>query len=403
MKHIKHIIYCFFLLIIITLVFSCSNDDNPNNPNNPEVETIGLKFYGKEASSDRGIRIFKTEEGYISFEIQNDFSPTAEGYSDIIIRKLDEKLELTSTNAISNSSFDQIIDVAKIDDNRFAVVGSTGTVTTSKFPVIRIFNTNGEVLQSLIIGSPQTNANTNNGVLVSVFYKDNILYTTVGIKGFKTSIIALDLDLNLLWSKLYTTSSIFSNLIVDNTHVYMVYSTRHDLNNKTVILRKLDKANGDEVYQKEYNNVEGDFSFDFFILKIIQDQNYLFLAGLGGRKKGSSNSNISQGIILKINKSDGIEMPRMVFPETFSIRDIEFYENGFITSSETRGSFIRISKLNNEGAIVWKYEYNQRQNDYVNDLGINSDNSVFFTGSVDQGNNDRDVIYGILKSDGKLK
>ena len=402
----KALHFILYATIISMLTISCSSDESPveDNDNSKEVpeEKIGLQILGVPNSSDAGRKIFPSNNGYISFENKNvHYTNFSEGTSNLLIRTLDEKLKSIDSVEIKTDSYDLIEDVVKLDDTKYLVTGSfsLGSPLSNIYPVLKIINTQGEIVNSLVIGSPQTTALTNFGDISGIYHKDNVIYVTVKLEGAQSSVIALNSNLELLWSKLYDNAR-SSKIYADSEHVYFVNKINNpedDLYN-IMQLNKLNKDTGETILQKTFKNAEGGSNLGFTVFKMIENNGKFYLAGYG-----HNTENKQQGLILKINKDNFSEEARTFYSNLENINDIEITKNGYVISGTTNEIFINISKIGENGSVVWEYEYNQAFNDIVNDIMLVSDYNVLFTGSVDQGNApDRDVVIGILDAEGKL-
>ncbi|WP_025666612.1 hypothetical protein [Aquimarina megaterium] len=409
-KQILSTIFCIGIIIC-----SCSSDDSPapapTGGETPTEETptppeVGLKFFGLNESSDFGVNIFKTSYGYISFELINGSNGAGTtGDSDIAIRKLTDKLEVIEENIMDTSSYDMLRKAIQIDEDTYILVGSRSVVDffTSNFPIIQMVNGKGEVLKSTIIGGSAANT-SNNGAINDVFLLNNEIYLAINFDGSQTTAIVLDMNLVEKWRNTFN-STRYSKIFADPTAVYFINNKLNPAASlyNTLILNKLNISDGTTVTSTEYENILGQFNSEFNINKINADNDYLYLAGQGGRPKLAENGQIPQGTLLKVNKTDGNEVARLTFDKYWYLSDIEFSGNDIIIGGWSNRSFIKIDKIDTEGNQIWTYEYNESQNDVVSDIILN-DNGLTFIGSVQrQATGDRDIVAGILKSDGTLK
>jgi len=400
------------------LLMSCSSDSNEMIKETlPEIEIetpkIGLKSYGKATSVDNGIRIFETSNGFISFDninITYSHRP-AVGYTNWGLRKLNKELKVLEEKVLETTTYDWLQDIERINESTFLLGGSTATSKGMEFqkgfPLLKKVTSDGEIVNSLIIGSVHTGGASNKGEIVDIEYKDGNIYVVVNMYNDSSYLVVLDMSFNLLWKKIIT-ESVRVSVSVDATNVYLTHSSG-SFEERSVTFMKLKKEDGSVIYEKIYENTKGELiDRQFYINKtIIKGQDVFLIGSLGREKGGVSTMNGPQGVILKINKTTGEVELRLNFPDLSGISDVEKLVDGYIVIGYNINSEFKLQKINNLGTEVWAFENDDMYtyNIHLYDIGI-VDESIYFTGSIGKlkADLDRDVLYGMVNvNDGKLE
>lgn len=392
------------VLAIFLTILSCSKPDDEAPIITPIDENImGLQVYGDETNSyDESIDLFEITTGYISFENSNKYDveigDTYDGSANMLIRKFDDKFEMTSEFVLETNTYDILSSVAKIDENTYALAGRFSVEKDYfSYPFIKIVNDNGVVLQSLVLSGSTTFSTSSS---TRVFYKDGVIYVADRMIDYDIlSLIAFDVELNELWRKDF--SVVGSGAIYVDDYVYFGMIYNHERTNNpeyySITIQLLDTSDGDSVKSIELDNSVRKMNS---ITKIKEHNGNLYF--IGGTSFGSPNF---AGCILEINKNDGQVLDEIYVTSMYKLNDIAFSGNSMLVVGNSRSNE-HVIKVDNEGNVLWSYKVitntfgGELYKLISNQMGIIFNGGLRFNNSTDRST---DAIYGILDDSGKLK
>ena len=394
------------LFCALTIFASCSKNDDSSSDTKTQEEIeetaapeIDLKFFGKGLnSSEESVEIFKTANGYISFENQNrpdiKIFQTYEGDGDIVMRKLDNKLEQIEEYVFDTETIDELYDVSKIDENTFVLIGRINTeepfFDSSSVPFIRIVNTNGEVIKSTLIGTFETNTDD---YLAQISYENGVIYIAAALTFSKTLITALDLELNELWRNTIITRWSNGKIIVNNEELLYAYQNGID-NDVTIKLKRFNLLTGELISTYEYDSEKGK---TFELGQIRTYENTLYIAG----RYINQNWTGYAGYLLRVNMNDWTEIDKIYDANMYQFNDIIIAQDNILIGGNPKEGN-GILKVNHQGEIIWKYDLSRRAS--VERMIRNNDGTIIFTANViDSEDSSTEVMIGILNEEGVLQ
>lgn len=410
MNYLKNIT----LIALLIMISSCNNDDVlvEESVDNPVVAKIGVKSFGRGLNSfDEGIRIFKTSEGYISFEIHNKVYPsgTYEGDSDIVVRKVNEEFELIEEHILDTSTYEQLNDVVEIEEGRYALISRVMIADDPlngpflerlSTPYIKIVNDQGEILESQPLGDFEP---LNFYIGAEVTYQNGRFYVNIPNKNTDGDvvqrIIAFDSQLNELWKKEIPMPEEFGEgKIHVGSELYIIYSKEGIEENTWVfVLSRFNLVNGELIETLEY--VQENTKL-IFTKEIIENQNELVAVGLFIDSFGFTD--VAQSMFFKINMGDWSQETFTTVDGVGSINNIVSAGSEFVITESAQNPS-DVIKIDSKGSIIWESKTDPWGS--PNDIIINTDGSIVFTGALGNSSESisREVMIGMFDVNGDLK
>ena len=401
--------YCILFIILV----GCSNDDSnspkvvPEEIENPIIEPeIGLARFGTNGINDRGVKLFDTDKGFVSFEYEDYLVSPGINQGKWVIRRLDDKLKIIDSKVLENIPFIQIQDIHKLDSDVYAVIGNNigNDVETNKKATVILVNEMGDEINSIIVSDFLTEGGSSNTTIIDSKWVNNKLYLSLG--GTSTRIIAaFGPALSLIWEKFYSLSSARVFITLDANSIYIAGAESISGENFNVIfIEQLDVVTGEKLDGWAFTQVEMDVNGLSSLNKLLNDDGNVYLMFESLFVVGGTENFSRMGIKI-LNKATG-ELTESTIPDLAYGYDFELLNDGFLFSGYAKNDERQIIRTDKMFDTKWSYTVQDAS--FINDVGISADGDFLFSGYYGKGidgNADlfQDVLLGILTSEGTLK
>ncbi|MBT2161464.1 hypothetical protein [Zobellia barbeyronii] len=403
----------FHYFILFIILVGCSNDDSnspkvvPEEIENPIIEPeIGLARFGTNGINDRGVKLFDTDKGFVSFEYEDYLVGPGINQGKWVIRRLDDKLKIIDSKVLENIPFIQIQDIHKLDSDVYAVIGNNigNDVETNKKATVILVNEMGDEINSIIVSDFLTEGGSSNTTIIDSKWVNNKLYLSLG--GTSTRIIAaFGPALSLIWEKFYSLSSARVFITLDANSIYIAGAESISGENFNVIfIEQLDVVTGEKLDGWAFTQVEMDVNGLSSLNKLLNDDGSVYLMFESLFVVGGTENFSRMGIKI-LNKATG-ELTESTIPDLAYGYDFELLNDGFLFSGYAKNDERQIIRTDKMFDTKWSYTVQDAS--FINDVGISADGDFLFSGYYGKGidgNADlfQDVLLGILTSEGTLK
>lgn len=403
----------FHYFILFIILVGCSNDDSnspkvvPEEIENPIIEPeIGLARFGTNGINDRGVKLFDTDKGFVSFEYEDYLVGPGINQGKWVIRRLDDNLKIIDSKVLENIPFIQIQDIHKLDSDVYAVIGNNigNDVETNKKATVILVNEMGDEINSIIVSDFLTEGGSSNTTIIDSKWVNNKLYLSLG--GTSTRIIAaFGPALSLIWEKFYSLSSARVFITLDANSIYIAGAESISGENFNVIfIEQLDVVTGEKLDGWAFTQVEMDVNGLSSLNKLLNDDGNVYLMFESLFVVGGTENFSRMGIKI-LNKATG-ELTESTIPDLAYGYDFELLNDGFLFSGYAKNDERQIIRTDKMFDTKWSYTVQDAS--FINDVGISADGDFLFSGYYGKGidgNADlfQDVLLGILTSEGTLK
>ncbi|MBC6999947.1 hypothetical protein [Cytophaga sp. FL35] len=397
------------LVIVFLQLISCSKKEEVivqvTEPKEISKPPLGVSRFGRSKINEQGIEIFKTSEGYLSFEYFNFYNAQSYPTGDLVVRRVDEQFETIDSILYQDKPFILIENIIRMGTESYVVLGNRKTYPDEPYnlPIITVFDDKGHEIKSLVVSDLLMEGGTSAASIKEATFIDNRLYVVLSEnKGL--TIVVLDTDLNLIWEKFEELKHTNYTITVDDKYLYFSRSIDESgVFFNTNYIHKLDIKTGEEVDRWSFIHSDSNYSVKTYPFKLLNDHENIYLVY---KLHFPNESNIDPYYKLKrINKKNG-EIIDLGIPEFNFLDEFELTKEGFIYSGSHRTDGKNIINADKFLKDLWVFEVVGGSR--IKDIKPLENGEFVFSGFYVkgiEGNNDLydDALIGGLKANGTIK